>query len=78
MAHGLGETHRMPKDQQQEFELTTLAAAALSGLLAANPLSEGKPLDPSNAAAKDAADRAWQWALLMYRHRPNFAKVMAP
>jgi hypothetical protein len=72
----MGETHRMPKDQQQELELATLAAGALSGILAANALAEGKPLDPSNTAAKDAADRAWEWALLMYRHRPNIAKVL--
>lgn len=76
MSHGLGETHRMPKDQQQEFELTTLAAAALTGLLAASPANEGKPLDPSNAVAKDVVERAWGWAILMYRMRPSVAKVL--
>lgn len=78
MAHGMGETHRMPKEQQQEFELTTLAAAALTGILAASSLAEGKPLEPSNQAAKDAVDRAWEWAVLMYRHKPNLAKTLAP
>lgn len=77
MSHGMGETHRMPKDQQQELELATLAAAALSGLLAGNPVSDSKPLDPSNAAAKELAERAWQWAVLMYRARPAVSKVLA-
>jgi hypothetical protein len=72
----MGETHRMPKDQQQELELATLAAAALSGLLAGNPVSDSKPLDPSNAAAKELADRAWAWAVLMYRARPAVSRVL--
>ena len=78
MSHGLGETHRMPKDRRQELELATLAAGALSGILAATPMSEGKPLDPGNVFSKDAAQRAWDWAVLMYRLRPNVAKVLAP
>ena len=76
MSHGMGETHRMPKDQQQEFELATLAAAALSGMLAGNPACDSKPLDPSNAVAKEIAERAWQWAVLMYRARPAVSKVL--
>jgi len=72
----MGETHRMPKDQQQELELATLAAAALSGLLAGNPLGDSKALDPSNAAAKELAERAWAWAVLMYRARPAVSKVL--
>lgn len=76
MSHGMGETHRMPKEQQQELELSTLAAAALSGILAASAAAESNPLDPSNAVAKDVAERAWGWALLMYRSRPNVAKVL--
>lgn len=76
MSHGMGETHRLPKDQQQELELSTLAGAALTGILAATSAAEGNPLDPSNAAARDIAERAWAWAILMYRSRPNVAKVL--
>lgn len=76
MSHGMGETHRLPKDQQQELELATLAGAALTGILAATSAAEGKPLDPSNAIAKEITDRAWQWAVLMYRHRPSVSKVL--
>lgn len=78
MAHGMGETHRMPKDQEQEMELTTLAAAALTGLLTGAPVSDTKPLEPSNTAAKEVVERAWEWALLMYRRKPNLTKLLGP
>lgn len=76
MSHG--ESLRLVKEQLEELELTTLAAAALSGLLTGAPVSDTKPLDPTNVAAKDVAARAWEWALLMHRHKPNFAKVLSP